>query len=217
MADASGGERRARPERPLLRQEVVEHHQRERIMAAAATAIATKGYRQVSVADIVKEAAIARARFYANYSSKEDCFFALYDKSTGEAFERVSRACQEDQGGFPARVRAGIEALLSYIEANPEVARACVVAGPSVGPAIGERFERVISEFAGLLRAGRVEASEDALAETIEETVAGGFYWLLYYALLEESSTLFEDLLPQLTEFSLIPFVGAEAARSAIT
>lgn len=214
MADAPGGGRRPRAERPLLRQEVLEHHQRERILAGAARVIAEQGYRQVSVADIVKAAAIARARFYAHFSSKEDCFCALYEKATADALE-VAGACEEDSGDFPANVRAGIKALLASIEAKPDVARAVVIGGPAAGPAIGTRFERLISDFAALLRR-RAEAPGDELAETVEETVVGGLYWLLYYALLDGPAELSEDLLPQLTEFSLIPFIGAEAARSAI-
>lgn len=211
-------EREKRPQRVqpgghALRPEVIAHHQRNRIIAGAAKAVAARGYRATSVADIVKSAAIARARFYENFSSKQDCFFAFYDSAGEAALERVSTACAASEGTFQERVRAGLEALLSYLAADRDVARALIVEGLAVGSPIDDRFERLISAFAALLRQGRPQArAEAALPETVEETVVGGLYWLLYYALLEERPKRIERLLPQLVEFALIPFMGAGAA-----
>lgn len=216
MPDAPGGGKRARPGGHQLRPEVLAHHQRQRILAGAARAIAGRGYRQATVADIVKSAAIARARFYENFSSKEDCFFALYDGAVAAALEAASAACVDKQGEFPERLSAGVQALIAHLEADRDLARACIVEGPAVGPAIGDRFESLIARFAELLRAARADADAAELADTVEETVVGGLYWLLYYALLEGDGDSLEPMVPQLIEFSLIPFIGADAARSAI-
>jgi AcrR family transcriptional regulator len=215
MAGGSRGRRRAQPGGHLLRPEVVAHHQRQRILDGAAEVFAERGYRQSSVADIVKAAAIARGRFYENFASKEDCFFALYDAAAKATLESVSRACEGSIESFPERVSAGIAALLAAIEAEPATARACVVEGPAVGPSINGRFEQLIRDFAALLRTGRGDAGSPELPETVEETVVGGLYWLLYYALLEERPRKISRLRPQLVEFSLIPFTGAEAAAAA--
>jgi AcrR family transcriptional regulator len=215
MAEGSGGGSRARPGAHPLRPEVIAHHQRQRILNGAAKAIAEQGYRQASVADIVKSAAIARARFYENFSSKQDCFFALYDAATAEALDLVGKACDEEKGEFPVKVRVGVEALLGYLESDRVLARACVVEGPSVGPPIGPRFEAMVGGFAELLRAGRRGADIDDVADTVEDSVIGGLYWLLYYALLDGDEEGLEQMVSQLTEFSLMPFIGAEAARLA--
>jgi AcrR family transcriptional regulator len=208
--------KRARPGGHELRREVVEHHQRQRILAGAAKAIAKHGYRQASVADIVSSAAIARASFYENFSSKEDCFFALYDESAMAAVERVAEACRSaSTEEFPERVRVGLAALLEHVGADPVLARTIIVEGPAVGPPITSRFESLIGNFAALLRSGRPESTEAELPETVEETVVGGLYWLLYYAYLDNRPKKIEKLLPQLTQFSLIPYIGAEAAGNA--
>ena len=216
MADARAGRKRARPGGHQLRPEVLAHHLRERILAGAARAIAERGYRQTTVADIVRAAAIARARFYENFSSKQDCFLALYDGAVEASIGVVSEACEAERGDFPQRVRAGVEALIAQLESDPLLARACIVEGPAAGPAIDERFEHLIGAFAARLRTGREEAGVIELADTVEETVVGGLYWLLYYALLEGGPESLEPLVPQLIEFSLIPLIGAEAARTAI-
>jgi len=216
--EMAAGPRQRRPARPgghALRPEVVAHHKRQQIIGGAAKAFAERGYRQTSVADIVKASRIARGSFYEHFGSKEECFFALYDEVTAAALERVGRACEQSVEEFPERVGAGIGALLETIEADPDVARVCVVEGPAVGPAITARFEKLIGDFAELLRAGRKDGASSEFPATVEETVVGGVYWLLYYALLEGRPKKMSRLRPQLVEFSLIPFVGAEAAGAA--
>ncbi|MDX6623431.1 MAG: hypothetical protein QOE75_1363 [Solirubrobacterales bacterium] len=202
---------RARPGGHQLRPEVIVHHQRQRILTGAAKAIAAKGYRETSVADIVKSAAIARARFYENFSSKEDCFLALYDATAEATLSVVAEACATAEGEFSDRVEVGLDALLAYFAADPDLARAFIVEGPAVGAPINERFERLIADFAAMLRKGRPREAATELPETVEETVVGGLYWLLYYALLDNRPKRIQKLLPQLTEFSLIPFSGGEA------
>jgi AcrR family transcriptional regulator len=217
MANAAGGGRPVRPGGHQLRPEVVVHHQRQRILAGAAHAVSERGYRETSVADIVKSAAVARARFYENFASKQDCFFALYDNATEGALAAAEVACEEHHEDFPQRVEAGLRALLDYLEADLSLARAWIVEGPTVGTPINERFERLIGDFAALLRRGRAGAPAAELPDTVEETVAGGLYWLLYYALVDGRPKKIGKLLPQLVEFSLIPFVGMEANRGAPT
>jgi AcrR family transcriptional regulator len=208
--------RRVQPGGHRLPREVVERHQRQRILAGAAKAIAGEGYRQASVADIVKAAAIARARFYENFSSKQDCFFCLYDDACEATLAIVSEACGAAvDAEFPERIRAALEALVGHLGADPVLTRAIIVEGPAVGPPITSRFETLIHGFADLLREGRPGETGVVLPETIEETVVGGLYWLLYSALLDESPKTVEEMLPQLTEFLLLPFVGAEVARKA--
>jgi AcrR family transcriptional regulator len=208
--------KRAFPGAYPLRREVIEHHQRERILVGAAKAISEQGYRQTSVSDIVRRAAIARGRFYENFSSKQDCFFALYDEAAKGAMEVVSAACAESDADFPGRVNVSLEALLRHLAAHAVLARAFIVESPAVGPPITSRFEALIKDFATLLRDGRPDSTAAELPDTVEETVIGGLYWLLYYAFLDEPPKRIEKLLPQLTEFSLLPFLGAEAARSAV-
>jgi AcrR family transcriptional regulator len=65
---------RGRPGGHQLRHVVIVHHQRERILTAVEL-IAERGYRAVTIAYIVRRAAIARGRFYENFASREDCFF----------------------------------------------------------------------------------------------------------------------------------------------
>lgn len=206
---------RGRPGGHELRREVIVHHQRERMLTAAVELIAERGYRAVSVADIVKRAAIARAKFYANFSSKEDCFFVAYDHAAEEALRLVGEACAEGgagaAGAFPEQLRAGLGALLRYLAANPARARACLVELPAVGPAGEERLSRTLADFAALVRAGRERAGEPEPVAGEVEPILDGLYRLLYRAILDGKPKRLEALLPDLTEFALISLLGPEA------
>lgn len=202
-----------RPGGYRLRPEVVAHHQRERILAAVVEVVAERGYRAVTVADIVKRAKVARQRFYENFASKEDCFLAAYDRALEETLRRVGEATVSAGDSFPARVSAGIGALLGYMAEQPELARACLLEAPSLGSALAEQNAAARQRFAELLREGRPSSPD--LPASAEESVLGGIYWLIYQALLSGKPKGIEDLQPDLVEFALAPFLGAEAARQA--
>jgi AcrR family transcriptional regulator len=205
----------ARPGGHRLRPEVVAYHQRERILAAVVELVAERGYRAVTVADIVKRGKVARQRFYENFASKEDCFLAAYDRAREEALRRVGEATASAGDSFPARVSAGIAALLGYMSEQPELARACLLEAPSLGRALSERNQRAREGFAEQLRGGRGETSAPEPPAAVEDSVLGGLYWLIYQALLSGQPQRIEDLRPNLVEFALAPFLGAEAARRA--
>jgi AcrR family transcriptional regulator len=206
---------RVRPGGHQLRREVVVHHQRERMLTAAVELVAERGYRTVTVADIVKRAAIARLKFYENFSSKQDCFLAAYDRALAEAAGRVGEACEQHAASLPERVAAGIAALLGFVAADPARARACIVEAPALGAAMQGRREQALAAFAPLLQGAREEAGEAELPEAVEESVFDGLYWLLYDAILTGQPDPIEELRPQLVEFALLPFLGAAAAAEA--
>lgn len=172
-----------------------------------------KGYRAVTVADIVRRAGIARNTFYDNFSSKEDCYLAAYEFAVEEALRRVVAAAGEIET-WPARVNAGLAAFLHYVAAEPALARTCIVEVLSVGPAATERYERSVQSFVQLFRLGRkVSPHGEELPDTLEETIVGGLFWIIYQRIVMGQAERIEELLPELVEFSLTPYLGAEAAK----
>src|SRR5882672_7354904 len=100
---------RPAPGRQQLSREFIARHQRARIIAALSVEIAARGYRAVTVADIVRRAGIARNTFYENFSSKEHCFLSTQDYAVEEALSRVVDAATRVDS-WQARVRAGLAA-----------------------------------------------------------------------------------------------------------
>ena len=147
------------PGRHPLPREFIAQHQRARIIAALAEETVEKGYRAVTVADIVRRAGIARNTFYENFSSKEDCFLAASEFAVKEALRRVVDAASKVDT-WPARVNAGLAAFLHYVATEPALARTCIVEALSAGPAAVERYERSIQAFVPLFRMGRKVSAE---------------------------------------------------------
>jgi AcrR family transcriptional regulator len=185
------------------------------MLTAAVELVAERGYRAVTVADIVKRAAIARLKFYENFGSKQDCFLAAFDAGLEEAARRVGEAVDAAGDSFPDRVTAGISALLDFCGERPDLARASVLEAPSLGAAMGDRRRRALAAFAPLLAGAREGGGEAELPATVEESVFDGLYWLLYDAILTGVPKRVEELRPQLVEFALLPFLGATAAADA--
>jgi AcrR family transcriptional regulator len=201
------------PGRHPLPREFIARHQRARIISALAEETVEKGYRAVTIADIVRRAGIARNTFYENFSSKEDCFLAALELATKEALRRAVDAATEVES-WPERVEAGLAAFLHYVAGEPALARTCIVEALSAGPAAVERYERSLQAFVSLFRLGRkVSPHGEDLPETLEETIVGGIFWIVYQRIIRGQTEQIEELLPELAEFSLAPYLGPGAPR----
>jgi AcrR family transcriptional regulator len=203
------------PGRQQLSREFITQHQRARIIAALAEETVARGYRAVTVADIVRRAGIARNTFYENFSSKQDCFLATQDYAVQEALRRVVEAATKVES-WQERVDDGLAAFLHYVASEPALARTCIVEALSAGPASLARYEESLQSFIPLFRIGRkVSPRGEGLPETLEETIIGGIFWVIYQRIIRGETEQIEQLLPELVEFALTPYIGAEAAQRA--
>lgn len=209
---ASRSTTRPLPGRQPLSREFIAQHQRARIIAALAEETAEKGYRAVTVAHIVKRAGIARNTFYENFGSKEECFLAAQQYAMSAALERVVAAAGEIED-WPRRVRAGLAAFLTYVGEEPALARTCMVEALSAGTASVRYYEESQQAFVSLFKLGRDVSPRGAdLPDTLEEALIGGVFWIIYQRLTGSGADQMTELLPELTEFILTPYLGAEAA-----
>lgn len=214
---ASKSTTRPLPGRQQLSREFIARHQRVRIIAALARESSEQGYQQVTVADIVSRAGIARNTFYENFRSKEDCFLATQEYAMTAALERVVGAAGE-LDNWADRVRVGLTAFLEYVTEEPALARTCMVEALSAGPAAVEHYEKSQQAFVSLFKLGRaVSPRGGQLPETLEEAIIGGVFWIVYQRLAVGEVTAIPALLPELIEFALTPYLGAEAARGVAT
>lgn len=196
--------------------EQVEHHQRERLIAGLAEAVAEKGYSAVTLTDIVKHAKVSRRVFYANFESKEQCFLAAFEVVVSHLHELVAEAVAGVEG-WPRQAIAATHAVLGFFAAEPDLARLCLVESRSAGPEVTARFNRAVGEMAPLLRRGRGERPEAArLPDSTEDSTIGSLVSLAYRKVAAGEAERLEDLLPDCTELVLLPYLGpAEATRLA--
>ena len=197
--------------------EQVAHHQRERLIAALAAAVAEKGYAAVTLADIVREAKVSRRVFYANFESKEECFLAAFEVVVDHLRVLVGEAVEGIEG-WSQRAIAATRAVLRFLAAEPDLARLCLLESRGAGPAVNARFNEAVSELAPLLAKGRAErpAAEHRLPDSTEDSTLGALVSLLHRKVAAGEAAQLEELLPECAELVLLPYLGpAEAARLA--
>ena len=107
---------------------------RDLIVDAARRVFAERGYDGASVAQIADRADIAKSVIYDHFDSKADLLKAVVTDAAAERKQRVAAAIQAQAAGTPAdRLRAGIDALLRYVETEPD-AWALLAADPPADP-----------------------------------------------------------------------------------
>jgi AcrR family transcriptional regulator len=87
---------------------------RGRLMQAATTLFAERGFGQVSIEQICEAAGYTRGAFYSNFDSVDELFFALYQERAVVIAEQVARslAAGAPAGSIPALVDRVVAALM---------------------------------------------------------------------------------------------------------
>jgi len=149
--------------RSRLPAETVRAAQRERLLRAVIAAVAQTGFRDVTVADIVRRARVSRAAFYAHFSGKQDCFLAATREGGHVMTERVVAAARTLPADTRAEVvlRAGFAAFLAFLAEEPAFARAFYIDMPAAGPQAVARIDAAQRRFAALNRIWHERAHRD--------------------------------------------------------
>jgi AcrR family transcriptional regulator len=194
------------PARPELPREFVASHKRRRMMDAIAELTAENGYEATKIADIVRRAAVARKTLYDNFDGKEDLFLSAIDAAVVELRVVVEEGCRAGDGSSEAGIVGGLEALLEFVAERPAVARMCMVEAISATPSSARLYDAAMRDFVELFR-DNVPPGGD-LPETIEESLVGGVAWILQLQIRRGEAERAADLLPELSQFVLSPYLG---------
>ena len=197
--------------RPALPREFIAQHKQRRIMDALAELTAEQGYEATKISDIVKRAGVARKTLYDNFEGKEEVFLAAFDAARDEVLRRVEEAGADTDEDWQDRISAGLAAFLGFVAEQPTLARMCMVEALSATPATTKRYEDSLEAFVKLTR--QTLPADERLPDTIAETLVGGVAWIVYQQIRRGEAERAEDLLPELTEFMMAPYLGAGMAE----
>jgi AcrR family transcriptional regulator len=196
-----------------LPREFVVQNQRERIVTALVDTVAERGYNATTVAHITKAASVSRRTFYEHFADKEACFLAAYDMVADHLRDSM-RAAAESFEEWPQQVRAALATMLSFLAGEPELARLVMIEPVAAGGEIAARHRASMQGFVEILKAGRPEHSgERPLPQATEETVIGGIVSLIVREISSGRAERLEELLPDLVELTLAPYLGNEQAE----
>ena len=147
---------------------------RERLIAAMATSIEEKGYRQTTVADVVRLARTSRRSFYEHFSDRDACFLALFDATNDAMMEQIASAVSPDRPPED-QVDQALGAYIDSVTGHPELYQSFVRELPGLGQPGADRQLGVIERFARLLvelvETGRRE-QPDVLARPLDMDTA---------------------------------------------
>jgi AcrR family transcriptional regulator len=148
--------------------------QRERLLAAVPAVAAERGYEAMSVADIVRAAAVSRNAFYKNFRDKQDCVATAHELGHERLLEVLSSGCYEG-ATTKERVGTSLETALDVLADEPALARFLFVEAPSGGDEIALRYHEWLGRYGTLLRSAAPDLPAESLPEPeVEQVIVGG-------------------------------------------
>jgi AcrR family transcriptional regulator len=104
---------------PMTREES-RQETRRRLLDAAASVFARRGYRRASVEEVASEAGFTIGALYSNFSGKEEVLLALLEQEVGRVGERIVTAARAEDEPVE-KLRAAGRAWMTFLDEEPEL------------------------------------------------------------------------------------------------
>jgi AcrR family transcriptional regulator len=162
---------------------------RDRLLAGMAQSIREQGFRQTTVADVVRLARTSRRTFYVHFEDREACFLELFDVMSEGLLAQIAAAADPELG-WEEQVERALGAYLEAMGSEPALMRSYVREVAGLGErgyekmrAIAERGARQLVELVERARERRPEL--EPLSFETATIVAGGFRELIMFGIDE--------------------------------
>lgn len=162
---------------------------RQRLIAALAESITEKGYRDTTVADVVRIAHTSRRNFYQHFEDRDACFLALFDATNDLMMRQIAAAVHAEQP-LDEQVDAAVDAYIDNVSQQPALYASFVRELPGLGRAGAERGLATLERFAEMMvalvdsgRAVQPEMGARPLSTDTAIIIAGGLRELIVISL----------------------------------
>ncbi len=212
--DRTAGARPSRPGHNGHGNDQIAVIQRARMVAAMIDVVAERGAAGATVARVVTRASVSRRTFYEIFDGGEDCLLAALEESIQAASVPVLQAYRQG-GSWQEQIRAALEALLQFLDHEPEVAQLVVVQSLAAGPRVLACRARALTPLIDAVHAGRAHVKGEGPTPTpvTAEGVVGGALSILHARLLAPEREPLTALTPALMSMIVLPYLGPAAAR----
>lgn len=136
---------------------------RRRVLDGMAVAVRERGYRDSTVADVVRNARTSRRTFYEHFASKQDCFIALLSERNTETIQQIDAAV-DPHASWRTQVRQAIEAWIHFSQEDPTITLSWIRVVPALGEDARQLQRETGDAFVDLIQ---------KLTSTTEFTAAG--------------------------------------------
>ena len=150
-----GGEPGTAPAATRMTREQSKANTRERLLDAARSVFASRGFRGASVEEIASEAGFSTGALYSNFDGKEDLFLVLMEHELDVHAREIAEAVRS-RSSISERATGGARRWMTMIEREPDLLLlfmefwAYGVRDASIRPKVAERFaqmRRVLTEL----------------------------------------------------------------------
>ncbi len=208
--DLASGKDRLPPGRHGLSPEFIAENQRERLLNGVVEAVAEHGYNATTIGRITDAAKVSRRTFYEYFRGKEDCFLAAY-AMIDEHVRGSMLAAGDPAEPWPEQVRARLAALLEVLSRDAAVARFLLTEPLAAGGELAARYRDAMQLLAETIRPQAGPSEVDV--EVRDQVLMGGIATLIARRLNAGEAERLSDLLPDLVELALAPYIGRDEAR----
>jgi AcrR family transcriptional regulator len=209
-AGALAGGDRLPPGRHGLPRAFVAENQRERLLNGVVEAVAEYGYNATTISRIAVAAKISRRTFYEYFEGKEGCFLAAYEMIEAHVLDSMLAAPGAGEP-WPDRVRARLGALLEVLARDSAVSRCFLIEPLAAGGDVAARYREAMQLLAAALRPEPPPTELDM--EVRDQALIGGIATLIVRRLNSAGAARLPELLPDLVELALAPYLGREEAK----
>jgi AcrR family transcriptional regulator len=210
--------------------------QRARIVGSLIEVVRERGAARVTVAHIVARSGVSRRTFYELFTDRDACFMAALEMAIERGAARVLPVFERGAEGsdrdgvrrvvgsgesaerWRARVRAGLGALLEFLDDEPDLGGLCVVDTLGASPQALQRRAEIVRMLVDAVDAGRKDARAGLKPTRLTaEGVVGGVLGVLYARFAEgwpnaDRSKPMSKLLNPLMAMIVLPYLGPAAS-----
>ncbi|WP_260761028.1 TetR/AcrR family transcriptional regulator [Mycobacterium sp. SMC-4] len=124
----------------------------DRLLDGLATAIGDRGYRETTVADIVRHARTSKRTFYEQFSGKEQCLVELLRRNNTDLIAAIGRAV-DPEADPRLQIRQAVEAYVGHIGARPAITLSWIREAPALGAAAAPLHRHAMTNLTDMLLA----------------------------------------------------------------
>ena len=191
---------------------------RRRLIDAAISVTAERGYGSTRVLDIVSASGLSLNGYYALFADKEACVLAALDEIAKAAGRELMAAYERADGPPEERVHALVSTAAELVVAHPASARLFLSEAYAAGPAATECVDRTMRGLERLLRHAMRDPRDGAVpSDDVLHALVGGVRHVFQARARAGVTHELERLVPQLVTWLLAyrracgPFTESDA------
>jgi AcrR family transcriptional regulator len=187
---------------------------REKILQGMLETVGAKGYDATSVRTVLDHTALYRQAFYDLFADKDACYLAAFEAGV-ERIEALAARAAASEESWRGKLRAGLGAMLDFLDAEPDIGRALFVEVHAAGAPALARRAKAMKKAADFIDLARRDTEQDESPPRIApEGIVAGIHAVIHGRLSTGASEGFRELLPEFMYFAVLPYYGAAAASA---